>query len=348
MSRSVPASGDEITPAWLGEALGRSLPGIAGIARIGAQYGFSSELFRVAMGDGGDPSTFVVKLWSTDGPAGVREVPFYAELGDEVGIRVPRCFHGSIDDRARRGVLILEDVRHAVQGDCLDNLPPEDAGRLAREIARLHARWWLSEGLRREWLPSLATLAREEDWLRTRGPEFLERFGDRLAPECRPFFDAARAVHAHANAVLSGLPETLIHSDLHLDNLMFEGDGKPVFLDWARVARGPAVLDVLDVMLATHAASGPAVVEEYLDAVRSLGVKVDGRGFRRGISGAMLRRFLAWTLGVVRWKTASAREERIRDEYLARGQAALIAWREHDPEGFAVEGVGGSPRPRTS
>ena len=38
-------------------------------------------------------------------------------------------------------------------------------------------------------------------------------------------------------------PETLVHGDLRLDNLVFRND-EPVFFDWQAIRRGPAAYDV--------------------------------------------------------------------------------------------------------
>jgi aminoglycoside phosphotransferase (APT) family kinase protein len=39
-------------------------------------------------------------------------------------------------------------------------------------------------------------------------------------------------------------PATIIHGDLHLDNLIFTSDAGPVLLDWQGVAAGPAIADL--------------------------------------------------------------------------------------------------------
>jgi hypothetical protein len=159
--RSVPTSEADVTLEWLHSALAphfpAGAPALAGTERIGQGYGLSSVLLRCRLLGPGGPRSVVVKLWPTDGPAGSREVPFYATFGCSLGIRVPRCHHGAIDEESKRGVLVLEDLEHAVQGDCLHQLDGRGAAALAEVIAALHATWWERPGLdTADWLPIVA------------------------------------------------------------------------------------------------------------------------------------------------------------------------------------------------
>ena len=72
-------------------------------------------------------------------------------------------------------------------------------------------------------------------------PGFLERYGDRIAPEhaevCERFVAVADAWAADRRPPLG-----LVHGDYRLDNLLFAADGCTV-VDWQTVSWGPAMLD---------------------------------------------------------------------------------------------------------
>jgi thiamine kinase-like enzyme len=342
---------EDITSAWLGAVLGRDASGSSSppdVTRIGARYGFASEVYRVSQDLHGQPSSLVIKLWSTEGPGGVREVSFYRDFGAEADVRLPTCHHAALDPEAARGVLVLEDVCEGVQGDCLETVDIESAGTVADQMARLHARWWNSSRLSHAgWMPSVRTYSREPDWFEERRTKFSERFPERLHPACRSLFETAQAVVQESNELLSALPETLLHGDLHLDNIVFEPDVRAVILDWARVARGPAALDLCDVMLMVRPDDQPAILDLYVNRLRMRGVDASDREMARGVAGAMLRKFIVCTSGLTAWYPPSPREERVLYNAMARAQEAVLAWKNQRPESFVPE-RGATPSSRTA
>jgi hypothetical protein len=326
MDLPVPAAAAEITSSWLAAVLGggKGPESPPEVTRIGERYGFASELYRVSQGGNGSPATLIVKLWSTEGQGGVREALFYRDFGGRAGIPLPSCHHVAIDEETRRGVLVLEDVGRGEQGDCLTMVDIARTRSVARPVAALHARWWGSRTLAGvEWMPCASRYSRDADWFDRHGAQFRERFADRLRPECASLFETAPAVVERSNELLSGLPETMIHGDLHLDNVIFAPDGRAV-LDWARVARGPAALDVCDLMLMASPEDQGAVFDLYLAELRGAGVEVSERKMARGVAGALLRKFVACTCGLAGWNPATPREERVLDSAIERAQDALL------------------------
>lgn len=334
----VPASEAELSPEWLGAALAGSFPGAhaesAHVARIGEGYGLSSRIFRCRLSGAGMPGSVVVKLWPTDGPAGTRELQFYESFARELGVRVPACHHAASDTSRSRGVLVLEDLEGATQGDCLEPLDARGALAMAGVLAALHATWWERPELAAaDWLPSHAT--RDTQWLRSRRGEFLARFGDGLDPTLRALLERVEPLAARADERLSGAPITLLHGDLHLDNVLFEADTeRPVLMDWARVTRGPAVLDLAELLFAMGSiAALEPTLEHYLGALRRRGVHgLDDRALERQLGGALLRKFVTTTCGVARWQPASEREQRMIELGLRRIVRAIERWRQTDPE----------------
>lgn len=337
----VPTTPEEMTAAWLAAALEEPIDPETPVerTRIGEGYGLSAVLIRCrwAAPDGAQRSV-IVKLWDTTGVAGTREVDFYRDFGAEAGLRIPACFHGALDASANRGVLVLEDLGDVIQGDCLEQLPAEPTAALAREVAGFHGTWWDHESLARAaWLPDATRLEREPGWFEDRRRGFRKRFPGRLDPFCQGLVDQAEQLHDRSNEYLAGAPVTLLHADLHLDNVVWEGDRRhPVILDWARVAKGPAALDVVWLLLEIGRADDmDSALAAYLEALEARsGIRQDEAAWRRQLGGALLRRFQSWTLGMVRWEPTAEREKTMIENAFDRVSAAAHAWREKDPDLF--------------
>lgn len=333
----VPATPEEITPAWLGSALDIDpLPaGSLTITRIGQDYGFASHVFRVELAEA-TPASVVVKLWSRADVRQDRELQFYGSLGrGAFPIRIPRCHRAAMNEE--RGVLVMEDMRGATQGDCLDVLDAPRALGVAGCIARLHARWW-GDVDQTSWLASQTRVSRDPDWFSDRPAEFRKRFGDQLQPGCAPLLEPAKTVHDRANELLRDAPEALIHGDLHLDNLLFADNGEPVFLDWANVARGPGAVDLVEVLFMTRPRSAPDLVAVYHKELAHQGVAIDPDDLNNWVTGALLRRFLSYTYGTVRWFPETERQRAVQLDSMRRVQEAVLSWKERYPEQFAFLG----------
>lgn len=337
MRLPIPATVTEITNAWI-RSLGVFRPdaGPFAVTRIGADYGLSSEIVRVRAPVGASPASIVVKIWDSDKVAGKGEVAFFRRFGEDAGLRIPACHAAALDIERHRGVLALEDFPDAVQGDCLELLGLEAGRRLARDFARFHRRWWASEEVRSlDWLIPMTAIRHDTDYFASRRALFLERYANRLAPDLRLLVDAAEAVEARANAYLASCPDALLHADLHLDNMMFEPDGTPVILDWARAGHGPAVLDLAEI---AFLCGPPDHAEELMDVwfteVNADEDRVDRDSAERALSGAVLRFIVRSTLGVAAWDPKSEREARMIANSIARIHDAVRVRRAQDPEAF--------------
>lgn len=344
MPHSVPSSITEVTPAWMGTALVEAFPGNAVQSfqanRIGARFGLSSEIHRIQLEGSDVPVSVVLKLWSTEGPAGAREVRFFQEFGSRMVPRVPVCHHAAVDAGARRAVLVLEDLRDAVQGDCLDSIPLPRAKALAASLAALHSTWWENPAVRgADWLPPALHTGRSVEWYSSRRQLVLERFGTRLSGHPRRLLDLIESLVGTASLRLDRAAVTLLHGDLHLDNVLFDGsEAQPILLDWARTARGPAALDLADVIFAlSQPGHTDEIVAAYLGALRVSGVSGPSeQEFRGHVGASMIMKFAAATCGVAHWQPASAREEAMIDAGLARAAGTAVEWRRREPELFEV------------
>ncbi len=206
-----------------------------------------------------------------------REIMFFLTLAEDVPVRIPQLVYADFDrdkgsenqekilrtldrmprflmnviaalgskvaaKKQRRYVLLLEDIAPMQAADQLAGLDPEGCKRVLGSIAKLHRHFWQSERLEGHfWLLPLDVDARLRHG---RFRHHRERFAATCNETMQPLL---QWLDAHGEALVRRLaadaPTTLIHNDLRLDNVMFEGDSC-AFIDWQLVRRGPAAVDV--------------------------------------------------------------------------------------------------------
>ncbi len=331
----VPGSIDEIDARWVAAALGESERSRDDSAidaeRIGVGYGLASELFRIHRG--GVEPTVVVKLWSTDAPAGEAEVDFYHRYGSDPGIAVPQCHFAAVDRQRMCGVLVLEDLTGSRQGDATEVLATQDRKAVVDAIARFHARWWgMPTPASGDEDRSLFRHMRTPDWVADRRSRYLSRYGSPVSPALACLL--AHGVEALDVAAdrLDDAPVSLIHGDLHLDNILFVGpEATPVFLDWTRTTVGPAVRSLAD--LAFHmspAGTHAQVIRRYRRGLQQCGVDYPEDRLLDDLGAVMVGAVLTWTLGLARWEPATAREERLVAASIERAENAATTWSDVD------------------
>jgi thiamine kinase-like enzyme len=298
------------------------------IEPVGVGYGFTSDSYRCSWVDGASRRSVVVKLWNSRGAGGAREPAVLEHFGRRFGIRVAERLSSVVDDVSGRAVLILEDLGTVTQGDALRTLGAADGRSLAGVLAALHATWWNDPELATlAWLPAIDALDRGPAWFRARRRSFLERFASRLDASEHAALERADTLARRADGWFAGAPETLLHGDVHLDNVVFDG-ADPILLDWARAARGPAEVDLAEVLFGiVEPADRAAVRAEYERELRRRGVTIDAAGADRRLAAGAIRHFLRGTLGVAAWQPRTDREERLIEVGIERARAAL-AWLE--------------------
>ena len=267
-----PSSTDEVTPAFLTEAL-RSTGAIGTDTEvaemhhetIGEGVGIVGQLARLTLRYAGPatgaPGSVVIKLPSSfpeNRAVGdhfrfyEREGRFYEQIGGKVELRTPRCYWNHLDPATDTFGLLLEDLSERVMISQIAGLGAERAGQALRELAKLHAEWWASpalDGL--EWMPRLddpVNLAAGQQY-RDAWPLFVERVGDAVPAEAMALGE--RIKEQYESLILAGIAEaplTVCHGDFRADNLMFDDtpdvDDAIAVLDWQISFRGPAVTDV--------------------------------------------------------------------------------------------------------
>ena len=241
-----------------------------------------------------------------------REILFYREMAPNLPTRTPEIYYGALDRDAgsekqaeilavldklplwmnrslaslglwvasrkqRRYLLLMEDLRDIEPGDQIQGASLTDTESVIRTIARTHAQYWNSPELEnRFWLISMGISARMRyGMFRNSLGEFRERFSHLFAQGMDQPIDWLIENGADlTRALVADAPETLVHSDLRLDNVFFPGVSteEPVVIDWQLVQRGPGIYDVAYLIScaldpATTDAEVTGLLEAYRDAL---------------------------------------------------------------------------------
>lgn len=234
------SSPEEITPDWLGTALGGRVDAVE-LAPVGT--GQIGTCFRVLVEGQDVPQRLLAKLPPADRAtrdmlAGTYrgEVRFYREIAPTVDIRVPACHFGEASPDTGDFVLLLEDLAPAEQGDQIAGCTPTQAHDAVANLAGLHGPRWCDEtlteieGLTLDDPDSVALL--EEMY----GPTtelFIDGLGDLLSDEVRETLRACVPVLPRWMAGRGGR-FGLVHGDYRLDNLLFPPDEQRgvAAIDW--------------------------------------------------------------------------------------------------------------------
>lgn len=306
MAERIPVEVDDVTPAWLSDALGVEVRTVEVVDRHSGTTGRA----RVAVTYGSDdhdlPPSVFVKLAPFDerqrdfvaaGGLGIAEARFYRDLAHEITLRIPGVHFAEIDDDGRY-VMVIEDLAAA---ECRFPRPGDDdvaewGGDLVEELAGLHAPFWdsprLRDGAELSWVTAGHRTGRNVPRARFDGEQgkgggyiglALDQFGDEMGPAFRRL---AQLYMEHAPDIMEhvldeGTP-TLIHGDPHLGNLFIDpADGNRVgFLDWAMLDRRTGMRDVAYVLCNSIPAEirrehEQGWVARYLAALAAGGVLLD-------------------------------------------------------------------------
>jgi hypothetical protein len=247
---AIPIELDELTPGWFSEVLGTE---VRSVDVIDSHSGTTGRA-KVRLTAGGDaPETLFCKLapfhpkqraFLDYTGIGVMEARFYEQLGGEVPVRVPRCWHATTDGHAY--VMVLEDL--TASGCTFES----DPASTIEELAHLHAAYWESPRFDGDlsWVPDRAGFGEGGG----KGPEaaaaaghFIHSALDKFGHEMPPAFRAIGELYATRTAEILDLwdqgERTLIHGDPHRGNL-FSDNGRTGFYDWAMFSHSPGMRDV--------------------------------------------------------------------------------------------------------
>ena len=206
-----------------------------------------------------------------------REVLFFQEFAEQFPVRIPHVYFSHYDPDAgsakqkeilraldglprflmpaisllgkkiagskkRRYLVIMEDLAQFHPGDQFEGADVETCARVLEQFAPAHAHFWEREGFdERFWLLPLDIDASMREHMYRQGREqFCAEADEQLQPYVTWLGDNYARL---ARALTEEAPKTLVHSDLRLDNVCFNGVDC-AFLDWQLVRSGPAAYDV--------------------------------------------------------------------------------------------------------
>ena len=357
----IPAGPDDLTPEWVTEALRETDVLRGGLVaeveweRVGTEYGFTGLVGRAHLRYENAPSEsprwVIAKLPMAETAEisgyravqerdsarmaryyerAAREVRFYRQVGAGFA---PTMYYADSDDASRRVVLLLEDVSGGRQGDVLFGCSIDDAANVIQELAPFHARWWGDRAPRSDFPRSGSDpRARQEVYGRQVDP-FLARYGDGLPSAVVAVVSGLCSQLASVAEALYDGPETLIHADLHLDNMIFgrRGHGRSVtVLDWQTVSIGSPASDlslfVTDSLAVEERRAGETdLLESYVTLLAAHGARNYSVEELRADCGRALLLRLAGTIG---WLTnvtgddLTARERALQNAAITNGRLA--------------------------
>ena len=256
MSSSIPVDVEDITAAWLEDALRSHAPGAAIAAiEVAEAHSWTTGRARVLLthDDSRLPRSVFVKLAPFDEGQrkfveqqgmGRAEARFYAELAAEVPVRHPRPWYAAYE--AGRYVMVLEDLQAigARYPGASDPALPAFVEATIDAFATLHGAFWASPRF-----AANADLAWVERRSRTYGSAAplvtyaVEQLAEKLPPASRELAEVYLPRADRIPALLAEGTPTLIHGDAHLGNMFADG-ATPGFLDWAMVSCAPGLRDV--------------------------------------------------------------------------------------------------------
>ena len=259
-SLPLPATQEAITPQWLTSALSGRFPGVEVVAIVETKFiDGTAQKLRYAVDyapgqDAGPPSSLWVKggfdpKGAQQGDAFANEVRFFLDLAPQLDINIPDCLFGGVDSRSNNGVVVLEDLilRDATFGRATAPLTPDQAASVLSLQARLHARFWRDDTVRRHgWLRPGGAIA---------GAGVVDQyfgFWDIATPLPRfAFLTAEQRERSRVQRALNALmddmrtrPICVVHGDSQGGNLFFDADGTPGYLDWQHCMLGNWAFDV--------------------------------------------------------------------------------------------------------
>ena len=370
-----PASPADVTPQWLSRALreaGRLASGEVTACHaeiIGEGRGFTGVIARLSLAyeraSGAPPASLIAKFPLADRPVdssyrraqpaaasksrqmverAAQEIAFYQTAGQHLP-QLPRCYFGHADVDAREAVLLLEDLSAGVPGDALAGCSVHQAHSVLAAIRDVHARWWRDVASSRlPWLTDWsATSNRRVMRYREQVEPVIAAYGDRFPSTVVDLMRALVEPYERILAGLAAVPETLIHADLHLDNVMFvpgAGGFEAKLIDWQSPSRGAAMLDVAGFMAESltiddRRAHELELLREYHGGLLAVGVRDYSfeqlfGDYRRALCVRMVGQ-VGWLARVIE-DEPKGRERELLEALLDPG-TVFVAVRDHDAIG---------------
>lgn len=265
---SIPASPGALTPEWLTRAL-RSTGTITDamvischIEIFGEGKGFTGQVARIRLDydieEPSAPASIIAKFPPLDPDMRAalhhyriyeKEFRFYRDMAQDIALRTPCLYYSALHPETGESVLLLEDLAPAQTLNILEGCTAEDAAFTLRHLAVFHAAWWEHPRLRvMDWLPVFDEQAEDNQEKYAQAWEmFLEKVGNLVPDDIVPLGAKLRHHIVAVKRYLGQHPQTFLHGDFHLNNLLFDstpGERTLAVIDWQVCFRGRAMRDL--------------------------------------------------------------------------------------------------------
>jgi aminoglycoside phosphotransferase (APT) family kinase protein len=254
---SIPRDWEEITPAWMTDALRSRHPdAVVGDVQVVLRDDGTNRRARLGLtySAGTGPATVFAKAVD---PAhaelvaltsGLFHEPRLFNAGVVLPLDHPAVYAAIIDEDASDFLMIMEDVV-ARGADPRDSTRPMTVDQVASGVgglAKLHSEFWGDR------ITSDPALSWVEPFVAFAGLEYApleiahERLGDSVPAEIPTMTGTDLFVDIWARYIgtLTEAPQTLLHGDPHIGNTYVLPDDTVGFLDWQMVRRGNFALDL--------------------------------------------------------------------------------------------------------
>ena len=248
----IPKTMEDISPKWLSEVLSCSVHSMRR-GELAGGIAITSQLAAFHLESTKGPLSVVVKLrrpgWKMDALY-EREVRFYKELACDLGELVPLCYHIESKDDTGDFVILMEDLSAANPGHNLEGLTLQQGLDVAYALGSYHGKMWQDE--------------RAAHWPhKTFTAEDGQRLNERFAKQwpllvSQGKYEIPAGILEIIPHIAIRLPQalqrmsqgagTLIHSDVHAENLLLDGE-RVIIIDWQNAAFANASIDLAGLIL---------------------------------------------------------------------------------------------------
>ncbi len=295
---SIASTPAEITPEWLTLALRQSghLPSgqvtdapheIIGTGKMGDNARFTLR-YDVNCSA---PNSVIAKLPASDetarsiaGAMGAynNEVMFYRHLAAGTTINTPTIYASEVNAEGTEFVILMEDLAPAVPGSQLTGESLEHTRLALQQAAKLAASYYGDSSIGTlDYVNSPARSdggAQGSELMQQFWPQFVDRFGHGLSPECIAFGEFYVERHKQFVTRFAG-KTTLVHGDFRCENILFNNDYATV-VDWQTVGESSALTDAAyfiggSVEIADRRAWERELIQQYSVWLDTAGVSLD-------------------------------------------------------------------------
>ena len=300
----IPSDPYEVTPEWITKSLrdteitGQARIETVNFESIADNQGITGQLVRIRLNynlaEESGPRSLIAKFPTTNPQVREfiftvtrhyqREAHFYQQVADAVPVKVPKLYYSAVDVASRKSILLIEDLAQFHTLDKRKGCPPQEAAHAIREIARLHAAWW--EGAALADLTEIAfdhpEFAKQMQHLyQGTWPAFLAKMGSRLPDAFVEIGHKLGECLTYVHTQLLQSPQTLLHRDFQLDNLLFAStdiNSPPTFIDWQLMSVGRGTQEIAyfigtSMSLTDRRRTEDDLLRLYYSTLTDLGVK---------------------------------------------------------------------------